>query len=79
MLVVEDVVTKGGRVQETIDIVRARQGQVLGVAMIVDRSNGTLDLGVSAFSLLALQVEAFRADQLPPDLAKIPPHKPGSK
>src|SRR6059036_183363 len=39
ILVVEDVVTKGGRVQETIDIVRANQGTVAGVAMIVDRSN----------------------------------------
>jgi orotate phosphoribosyltransferase len=79
VLVVEDVVTKGGRVQETIDIVRAHQGRVLGVAMIVDRSNGALDLGVPAFSLLSLEVEAFPPDQLPPDLAQIPPEKPGSK
>jgi orotate phosphoribosyltransferase len=79
MLVVEDVVTKGGRVQETIDIVRAQQGRVLGVAMIVDRSNGALDLGVPAFSLLSLRVEAFPPDQLPPDLAQIPLEKPGSK
>jgi orotate phosphoribosyltransferase len=79
MLVVEDVVTKGGRVQETIDIVRAHQGRVLGVAMIVDRSNGVRDFGVPAFSLLSLQVEAFPADRLPPDLAQIPVEKPGSK
>jgi orotate phosphoribosyltransferase len=79
VLVVEDVVTKGGRVQETIDIVRAHQGRVLAVAMIVDRSNGTLNLGVPAFSLLSMQVEAFPSDQLPPDLAKIPAEKPGSK
>jgi orotate phosphoribosyltransferase len=79
VLVVEDVVTKGGRVRETIDIVRAHQGRVLGVAMIVDRSNGALDFGVPAFSLLSLQVEAFAPDHLPPDLAQIPPEKPGSK
>jgi orotate phosphoribosyltransferase len=79
VLVVEDVVTKGGRVQETIDIVRAHQGRVLAVAMIVDRSNGTLNLGVPAFSLLSMQVEAFPTDKLPPDLAKIPAEKPGSK
>src|SRR3954469_12698644 len=42
ILIVEDVVTKGGRVQETIDIVRTNGGNVLGVAMIVDRSNGTV-------------------------------------
>jgi orotate phosphoribosyltransferase len=79
VLVVEDVVTKGGRVQETMDIVRAHRGQVPGVAMIVDRSNGAVDLGVPTFSLLSLRVEAFAADNLPPDLAKIPVEKPGSK
>jgi orotate phosphoribosyltransferase len=79
MLVVEDVVTKGGRVQETMDIVRANQGIVAGVAMAVDRSNGAVDLGVPTFSLLSLQVEAFLADKLPPDLAATPAVKPGSK
>jgi len=79
VLIVEDVVTKGGRVQETIDIVRANKGVVAGVAMVVDRSNGVVDLGVPTFSLLALQVEAFEADKLPPDLAKTPAVKPGSK
>ncbi len=79
ILVVEDVVTKGGRVQETIDIVRANGGIVLGVAMVVDRSNGKTTLDVPAFSLLALKVEAFEADKLPPDLAAIPVVKPGSK
>src|SRR3954470_14531931 len=57
ILIVEDVVTKGGRVQETVDIVRANQGVVAGVAMVVDRSNGLVNLGVPMFSLLALQVE----------------------
>jgi orotate phosphoribosyltransferase len=79
ILVVEDVVTKGGRVQETIDIVRAHDGQVAGVAMLVDRSNGGVKLGVPMFSLIALQVETFVPDKLPPDLAKIPAVKPGSK
>jgi orotate phosphoribosyltransferase len=79
MLIVEDVVTKGGRVQETIDIVRAHQGEVVGVAMAVDRTNGGVDLKVPMFSLLALQVETFSPDNLPPDLAKTPAVKPGSK
>ena len=73
ILVVEDVVTKGGRVQETIDIVRAHGGTVAGVAVIVDRSNGTVDFGVPFASLVSLKVEAFEPDRLPPDLAKIPP------
>lgn len=79
ILVVEDVVTKGGRVQETIDIARANQGFVAGVAMAVDRSNGTVNVGVPTFSLLSLAVEAFPADKLPPDLASTPAIKPGSK
>jgi orotate phosphoribosyltransferase len=79
ILIVEDVVTKGGRVQETIDIARANKGEVAGVAMVVDRSNGAVNLGVPTVSLLALLVEAFEADKLPPDLAKTPAIKPGSK
>jgi orotate phosphoribosyltransferase len=79
ILVVEDVVTKGGRVQETIDIVRAHGGNVLGVAMIVDRSNGTVNLGVPTSSLIALNVETFDPNHLPADLQKIPAVKPGSK
>jgi orotate phosphoribosyltransferase len=79
ILVVEDVVTKGGRVQETMDIVRANGGLVVGVAAAVDRSNGKVSLGVPFFSLLSLHVETFEADNLPPDLAAIPAIKPGGK
>jgi orotate phosphoribosyltransferase len=79
VLVVEDVVTKGGRVQETIDIVRAHGGEVVGVAMVVDRSGGSVNLGVPTFSVLALNVETFEPDNLPSDLARIPALKPGSK
>src|SRR6266496_4451478 len=77
-LVVEDVVTKGGRAQETLDIVRAHGGEVVGLAMLVNRSADTVNFGVPTFSLIALNVEAFEADQLPQDLAKIPAIKPGS-
>jgi orotate phosphoribosyltransferase len=79
ILVVEDVVTKGGRVQETIDIVRAHGGNVIGAAAIVDRSDGAVNFGVPFVSLLSLKVKAFEPDKLPPDLAKIPVEKPGSK
>ena len=79
ILVVEDVVTKGGRVQETIDIVRAHGGHVEGVAAIVDRSNGAVNFGVPFASLIKFQVEVFKPEKLPPDLAAIPAAKPGSK
>jgi orotate phosphoribosyltransferase len=79
ILVVEDVVTQGGRVQETLDIVRARDGTVAGVAAMVDRSNGAVKFGVPFESLLSLQVETFEPAKLPPDLEKIPVVKPGSR
>lgn len=79
VLVVEDVVTRGGRVQETLDIVRANGGEVVGVAMAVDRSGGGLDFEAPVFALLQLQVETFPPDQLPADLAAIRAVKPGSR
>lgn len=79
ILVVEDVVTKGGRVQETIDIVRANGGVLVGVAMAVNRSGGAVDFGIPMQSLITLDVETFESDKLPPDLAAVPAVKPGSK
>jgi orotate phosphoribosyltransferase len=79
ILIVEDVVTKGGRVQETIEIVRQNGGELLGIAMLVDRSGGAVSFPVPTFSLLSLKVETFEADKLPADLQKIPAVKPGSK
>ena len=79
ILVVEDVVTKGGRVQETLDIVRAHRGSVVGIAMVVDRSSGTVKFDAPHVSLIALQVETFDPAKLPPDLAAAPAVKPGSK
>jgi orotate phosphoribosyltransferase len=79
IIVVEDVVTQGGRARETIEIVRQHGGTVLAVAMLVDRSNGATDLGVPLHSLIKLTVETFPAEKLPPDLAAIPAFKPGSK
>jgi len=79
-LVVEDVVTRGGRVQETVDIVRAHGGTVTAVGVIVDRSGDNKpDFGCPFVSLVEMNVENFAADKLPPDLAKIPVVKPGSK
>jgi orotate phosphoribosyltransferase len=79
-VVVEDVVTRGGRVQETIDIVRANGAIVTAVGVIVDRSgNNKPNFGCPFISLVEMNVENFSADELPPDLAKIPVQKPGSK
>ena len=79
IVVVEDVVTQGGRVKETMQIVRENGGQLLGVGMLVDRSAGKVDLGVPTFSLIQMQIETFDPSNLPPDLAALPVEKPGSK
>ncbi len=77
-LVAEDVVTRGGRVQETIEIVRSRGGIVSAVAVLVDRSTTAVDFGAPFYSLVKMSIETFSADQLPDDLKKIPAIKPGS-
>jgi orotate phosphoribosyltransferase len=79
-IVAEDVVTRGGRVQETVDIVHAHGGKVAGIGVIVDRSGGERpDYGCPFVSLVAMNVETFPADRVPTDLAGIPAVKPGSK
>src|SRR3954453_1230853 len=79
-VVAEDVVTRGGRVQETIDIVRQHGGVVSAVGAIVDRSGGNRpDFGCPFVSLIEMNVETFEADKLPTDLAGTPGIKPGSK
>ena len=79
-LVAEDVVTRGGRVQETLAIIRQLGGEVTGICALVDRSGGQLpDFGAPFHSLVQLHVEAFSPDALPPDLAGTPAVKPGSK
>lgn len=79
VLIVEDVITAGGRARETIDIVRTNGGNIVGLALIVDRSNGKAELGVPTFSLMQMEVETFDPKDLPHDLINIPAVHPGSK
>ena len=78
VLIVEDVVTRGGRVMECLDLVRKAGGLPVGVAMLVDRSAGQVRFDVPAISLLELSFPTYPADQLPDELAKLPVTKPGS-
>ena len=78
VLIVEDVVTRGGRVIECIDIIRKAGGIPVAVAMLVDRSAGTMRFDIPAVSLLELSFPTYPADAIPPELAEIPVQKPGS-
>jgi orotate phosphoribosyltransferase len=79
VLMMEDVVTTGLSSREAIEAIKAAGGIVVAAASLVDRSNGTADLGVPFFPLIRLEVPAYQADQLPPELAAIPAIKPGSR
>jgi orotate phosphoribosyltransferase len=78
VLVVEDVVTRGGRVNECLELVRQAGGTVAAVAMLVDRSAGTTRFPVPAVSLLELSFPTYEANALPAHLAQLPVQKPGS-
>lgn len=78
VLVVEDVITRGGRVQECLDILQAAGAKPVGVAVLVDRSQGQVKFSVPTFSLLEMSFPTYPADRLPPELAAIPVTKPGS-
>lgn len=79
VLMMEDVVTTGLSSREAITAIRHAGGEVIAAAALVDRSGGTADLGVPFFPLLRLDVPTYAPDALPPELAAIPPIKPGSR
>lgn len=78
VLVVEDVITRGGRVQEALEIIKQAGGLAIGVAVLVDRSQGQAKFAVPTISLLEMSYPTYTADQLPPELARLPATKPGS-
>ncbi len=77
-VVAEDVVTRGGRAQECVDIVTARGGHVAAVAVLVNRSGGRADFGVPLFNLLSLAPETWAPDECPLCKAGDKPVHPGS-
>jgi orotate phosphoribosyltransferase len=76
---VEDIVTTGLSSRETIEAIQAAGGEVVCAACIVDRSGGRADVGVPLVALATLDVPAYPADALPPELAAIPIEDPGSR
>jgi orotate phosphoribosyltransferase len=79
VLLVEDVVTTGLSSREAIAAIEKAGGAVIAAASLVDRSNGSADLGVPYTPLIRIDVPAYRPDEVPPDLAQIPAIKPGSR
>ena len=79
VVIVEDIVTTGLSIRETVQCMRELGAEVAAAACIIDRSAGKADVGVPLVALAEYEVPAYPADQLPPELAAIPPVKPGSR
>ena len=78
VLIVEDVITRGGRAQEAIDIARGIGGEVTGLALLADRSAGNANFDVPVISLAEFNFPTYDPENLPPELEGIPAVKPGS-
>ena len=79
VLMVEDVVTTGLSSREAIATVAAAGGEVIAAAALVDRTGGSVDLGVPFHALATINFPTYAEDELPPELAAIPAVKPGSR
>ncbi|EXL06932.1 orotate phosphoribosyltransferase [Brucella anthropi] len=79
VVIVEDIVTTGLSIRETIDCMKDLGIEVVAAACIVDRSAGKADVGTRLIALAEYEVPAYPADKLPPELAAIPAVKPGSR
>ena len=79
VVIVEDIVTTGLSIRETIECLRELGAEVVAAACIIDRSAGKTHVGVPLIALAEYEVPAYPADRLPPELAAIPAVKPGSR
>lgn len=79
VLMVEDVVTTGLSGKEAMVAIREAGGDVIAAAALVDRSGGSVDMGVPFFPLIAINFPTYAPDELPPELAGTEAVKPGSR
>lgn len=79
VLVVEDIITTGLSTRECLAAIKDEPGEIVGAAVLIDRSDGRADVGVPLIALCRYFVPDYAPDALPPDLAAIPPVKPGSR
>lgn len=79
VLMVEDVVTTGLSSREAIAAVAREGGEVIAECALIDRSLGSVDLGVAFYPLAAFDFPTYDESELPDSLAAIPITKPGSR
>ena len=78
VLLVEDVVTKGGRVKEALDILNKTDCEIIGVTSLVDRSTDEIEFKVPFQALLKLQFPTYKPSEIPPNIRVVPATKTGS-
>lgn len=78
VLVVDDIMTTGGSVQETMDAVRVAGALVVGAAVLVDRSGGTASLDVPLHALWTVDIPAYVPGDCPQCAEGVPLTKPGT-
>jgi orotate phosphoribosyltransferase len=78
VLVVDDIMTTGGSLQETIDAVRGAGAQVVGAAVLVDRSGGAARLDVPLHALWTLDIPTYAPADCPQCADGMPLTKPGT-
>ncbi|WP_375283553.1 orotate phosphoribosyltransferase [Marinicauda pacifica] len=79
VLIIEDIVTTGLSSRECIAAVEKTGAKVVAEGCLVDRSGGRADVGVPLTALASVTFPAYPADDLPPELERIPAVKPGSR
>ena len=79
VLMVEDIITTGLSSRECLEALREHPGTIVGAACLIDRSGGRAEIGVPRIALATLDIPAYAADALPPELAALPAVQPGSR
>ena len=78
VVLVDDILTTGASLVETVRAVRAAGVEPLAAAVIVDRSQATVDVGVPIKALGALDIPSWAAEECPLCAEGVAPRKPGS-
>jgi len=77
VLVVDDVLTTGGSIKEVISAIKERKGTVIGVGVLVDRTEQKIDFSAPLFSCHRAEAVSYLPEECPLCKAKIPLVKPG--
>jgi orotate phosphoribosyltransferase len=78
VLVVDDILTTGGSVREVLSEVKRKGGQLIGIGVLVDRSEGAVDFGVPLFACYKTSVPTYKPEECPLCQKGMPLSKPGS-